>query len=77
MAATISEWAGRREQIKLHQRAWLLEFANAAARQRALSDGLAGAPVGERFVLLATQDTALLPAHTTIDYTLGCRAACS
>ncbi len=58
VTATISEWAARRERIELHRQAQLLEFATPAARQRALADGLAGTAVGERFVLLATRDTA-------------------
>jgi hypothetical protein len=69
VAATIREWAARREQITLHRRAQLLEFADQAARQRALDGGMAGTPVGERFVLFATMPSQL-PAHTRIDYTL-------
>ncbi len=50
----LREWAARRERMALYQRARLLEFPDAAHRDAALETGLRGAPVGERFVLLAS-----------------------
>ena len=57
----LREWAARRERITLYQRARLLEFpacagsqSSTAHRDAALEAGLRGAPVGERFVLLAS-----------------------
>ncbi|MGC9395942.1 MAG: helicase-associated domain-containing protein [Anaerolineae bacterium] len=50
----LREWAARRERMTLYQRARLLEFPDAAHRDAALEAGLRGAPVGERFVLLAS-----------------------
>jgi hypothetical protein len=66
--ATIREWAGQREKITLRRATSLLEFADTAARQAALESGLAGTPVGERFVLLAEPKTKY-PASAHVDYT--------
>ncbi|HEU5104097.1 MAG TPA: helicase-associated domain-containing protein, partial [Roseiflexaceae bacterium] len=66
--ATIREWAGQREKITLRRATSLLEFADPAARQAALDSGLAGRPVGERFVLL-TETKAKYPANAHVDYT--------
>lgn len=66
--ATIREWAGQREKISLRRATSLLEFADPAARQAALDDGLAGTPIGERFVLLADAKSKY-PAGAHVDYT--------
>ena len=50
----LREWAARRERMTLYQRARLLEFPDAMHRDAVLEAGLRGAPVGERFVLLAS-----------------------
>ena len=49
----IAEWAALREQVILHHRAHLVEFATTAARQEALNANGEGTPVGDRFLLLA------------------------
>jgi hypothetical protein len=72
--ATIREWAAQREKITLRRSASLLEFADPAARQAALKAGLAGTPVGERFVLLA-EAKAKYPASAHVDYTRPLQAS--
>jgi hypothetical protein len=49
--ATLQEWARQREQVTVYRQARLLEFRDAATRQKALDAGQAGTPIGERFVL--------------------------
>jgi hypothetical protein len=50
--AEVMDWAARGEQVALHAGIQLLEFADEAARDAALS-GRAGRPIGDRFLLLA------------------------
>jgi hypothetical protein len=52
----INEWAALREKVILSHRTHLLEFATSAARQDALTAGLAGTLVGDRFLLVAPVD---------------------
>lgn len=52
VAAELREWAALREQVTLHRRARLLEFANEADRD-AEAQRLSAAPIGERFLLLS------------------------
>ncbi len=61
-------WAALREQIQLRRRARLLEYPDERARQAALAQGLAGTPVGDRFVLL--DGSARLPGEikARLDY---------
>ncbi len=61
----IQEWAALREQVILHHRANLLEFADSAARDAALAADIDGRAVGERFLLLAPA------AHTRFPKQLG------
>ena len=67
--ATIREWAGQREKITLRRAARLLEFKDSTTRQAMLDAGLAGAPVAERFLLLAAPGATDL-ADARVDYTL-------
>ena len=53
----IREWAALREQVILHHRADVLEFADPAARDAMLTLNIDGRAVGERFLLLATTVT--------------------
>ena len=50
----IREWAALREQVILHHRADVLEFADAAARDAVLSAHINGKAVGDRYLLLAS-----------------------
>jgi Helicase conserved C-terminal domain len=50
--ATLQEWAQQRERVTVYRQARLLAFRDARAREKALAAGQAGAPIGERFVLL-------------------------
>jgi hypothetical protein len=50
----IREWAAFREQVILHHRADLLEFADAAARDAMLTTNIDGRAVGDRYLLLAS-----------------------
>lgn len=52
VAAELREWAALREQVTLHRRARLLEFADAASRD-AEAQRLSAAPVGDRFLLIS------------------------
>ena len=61
-------WAALREQIRLLRRARLLEYPNDQARQAAVAGGLAGRPVGDRFVLLEGS-LPLQQIKTRVDYT--------
>lgn len=61
-------WAGLREQIHVRRRARLVEYPDTQARKVALAQGIAGTPVGDRFVLL---DGATFPTNaitTLLDY---------
>ncbi|MEM7534819.1 MAG: helicase-associated domain-containing protein [Chloroflexota bacterium] len=49
----IAEWSALREQIRLHHRANLLEFASAADRQIALDNKLPSTPIGDQYLLLS------------------------
>lgn len=63
-------WAGLRDQMQLRRRARLLEYPDAQARKAALAQGIAGTPVGDRFVLLDSAATFPANAITTLlDYT--------
>jgi len=64
----LREWAARRERMTLYQRARLLEFPDAAHREAALETGLRGAPVGERFVLLASAAPDLVAHPRGVNY---------
>ena len=54
VVAELREWAALREQMTLYRRAQLLEFADAASRDAAMRR-LAGAAVGDRFLLLTAK----------------------
>lgn len=58
----LTQWAARREQITIYPAATVLEFPNAADRERALAAGLQGHPTGDTFVLVAPELTAELLA---------------
>jgi hypothetical protein len=68
----LREWAALRERITLHFKTSLLEFPTARDLQEAIAQGLAGKPVGERFLLLekdgADQAQAVGQAVTRINY---------
>jgi hypothetical protein len=49
---SLREWAALRERISLRRRASLIEYPDKASRDQALSSGIAGRPIAERFVLL-------------------------
>jgi hypothetical protein len=53
----IREWAAFREQVILHHRADVLEFADTAARDAMLTANINGRAVGDRFLLLASTVT--------------------
>jgi hypothetical protein len=53
----IREWAALRDQVILHHRADLLEFADPAARDAMLTTSLDGRAVGDRYLLLASTAT--------------------
>jgi hypothetical protein len=71
----LRDWAASREQIRLRRRARLLEYANAQAREAALAGGLAGMPVGDRFVLLNGGALPRPEITIRVDYT-GSLPAC-
>jgi hypothetical protein len=54
-----------RERITLRKRARVVQFADAAARRKAIQQGL-GVPVGECFLILTTK--APLPRYTHVNY---------
>jgi hypothetical protein len=62
-------WAALREQIRLRRRARLLEYPNDQVRRTALAEGLAGMPVGDRFVLLDGSAPPEQQIKTRVDYT--------
>lgn len=67
VAAEIREWAALREQITVYRRAKLLEYPDRAGRDAAIA-GVRGAPIGDRFLLVARAD-AVRPAPTRrVDY---------
>jgi hypothetical protein len=53
----IREWAALREQVILHHRADLLEFADTAARDAMLATNIDGSAVGDRYLLLGSTVT--------------------
>lgn len=53
----IREWAALREQVILHHRADVLEFADTAARDAMLTTHIHGRAVGDRYLLLASPVT--------------------
>jgi hypothetical protein len=66
--AEIRSWAGLRERIVVRQRADLIEFADATEREQAITRGLQGVPVADRFLLLPENYTLAIPTPTVIDY---------
>ncbi|MCW3055311.1 MAG: hypothetical protein JWN14_4481 [Chthonomonadales bacterium] len=48
----IRNWATLRERITIRQRADLIEFSNETERRNAITQGLQGMPLGDRFLLL-------------------------
>lgn len=66
--AEIRSWASLREQMTLHRRASLLEYANAAQRDVALRQGIKGQALGERYILCAPGGAAPGAFATAIDY---------
>jgi hypothetical protein len=64
--ATLTEWARQREQMTVYRQARLLEYRDAAARQKALDVGQVGTPIGERFILASA--TADMRSKQRIDY---------
>ena len=65
----IRTWASLREQMTLHRRASLLEYASAAQRDAALRQGVKGQALGERYILCAAGGAAPGTFTTLIDYT--------
>jgi hypothetical protein len=49
----IREWAALREKVTLFRRSRLLEFDDADARRAAIEGGIAGIPIGDRYLQLA------------------------
>ena len=68
----LEEWAARRERLTVYRTADLVEFADRATRDAALtSQALSGQPVGERFMVLSApkrHQTAAVHASRTVDY---------
>jgi hypothetical protein len=64
----IREWGALREHITLRRRARVLEFPDGQARQAALQAGVAGIPVGERFLLLPTRKSVPRWIEARVDY---------
>jgi hypothetical protein len=67
VTATLREWATQHERITMRRRASILNYPTAAARDAALSNGIAGRPIGDRYVLLDSADTSIR-LTTIIDY---------
>jgi hypothetical protein len=67
VTATLREWATQHERITMRRRASILNYPTTAARDAALSNGVAGRPIGDRYVLLDTADTSIR-LTTIIDY---------
>ncbi len=70
VVAELRAWALLREQIRLRRRSRLLEYPDHRARQAALEDGLAGTPVGDRFVLLEGITLPQQQIKARVDYSL-------
>jgi hypothetical protein len=68
VVASIREWASQRDRLTLRRAARLLELPDTAARDALLAGGVAGTPMGDRFVLLGGRTTAGLPRHDSVDY---------
>ncbi len=72
VVAEIRTWASLRERIRVRRQADLIEFSNAAARQRAIESGTPGLEVGERFLLLPvdySKAAVAAVAPEVLDYT--------
>jgi hypothetical protein len=52
VSASMREWVTQHERITLRRRTSVLIFPTATARDAALSDGIAGRPIGERAILM-------------------------
>jgi len=67
VAAELREWAVLREQVTLHRRARLLEFADAASRD-AEAARLAAAPVGDRFLRISASQAKQMTGARVREY---------
>lgn len=67
VTATLREWATQHERITMRRRANILSYPSSAARDTAIQDGVAGRPIGDRYLLL---DPGSMPEHpaTQINY---------
>jgi hypothetical protein len=68
VVVSLREWAALRERIALRRRASLIEYPDEASRNEALSGGITGRPVADRFVLLDIF-TPFIRGMRLLDYT--------
>jgi hypothetical protein len=67
---SIRDWSGQFERITLRRKVSLLEYPDQGARDKALATGVAGRPMGDRFVLMDTHGVPPNQVQMQIDYQL-------
>ena len=69
VSATLRDWGAQRDKVTLYRFARLLELPSQMARDALLSNGIAGTPIGERYIRVGEENITTRKA-IKIDYTM-------